>query len=204
MLPGRKQDKLATITQLCRSIVPLRAKRVKAIQAMIVGIPNVGKSTLINLLAGRVVAKVGNQPAITRSQQRIAIDDNITLHDTPGMLWPKIKNDHSGYRLAIAGAIRDTAIDYEDIGFYAADYLLRHYPHVLAERFAIDNISGSALDLLQVIGSKRGAVGNSGRLNLHKVCELLVHEYRSGKLGNISLETPAMVAAELQELALLD
>jgi ribosome biogenesis GTPase A len=197
-----QRQALSIITHLCHKLVPHKTKRVKDIQAMILGIPNVGKSTLINLLAGRSIAKVGNQPAVTRNQQRIAINGNIVLHDTPGMLWPKIKNSHSGYRLAITGAIKDTAIDYEDIGFYAADYFIQYYPWALVERFAIDKPSGSALNLLETIGEKRGAVGNRGRLNLHKVCESLIHEYRSGKLGSISLETPAMINAELQQLAL--
>ena len=197
-----QRQTLPLITHLCHKLAPHKTKRVKAIQAMILGIPNVGKSTLINLLAGRGIAKVGDEPAVTRNPQRIAIDGNIVLHDTPGMLWPKIKNSHSGYRLAITGAIKDTAIDYEDIGFYAADYFIQYYPCALVERFAIDKPSGSALNLFKTIGNKRGAISNRGRLNLHKVCELLIHEYRSGKLGSISLETPAMINAELQQLAL--
>ena len=197
-----QQQTLATITHLCHKLAPQKTKRVKAIQAMITGIPNVGKSTLINLLAGRIIAKVGNQPAVTRHQQRIAIDGDIMLHDTPGLLWPKIKHSHSGYRLAISGAIRDTAIDYEDIGFYAADYFNQYYADALVKRFAIEKPSNSAQHLLEAIGIRRGAASGRGRINFHKVCELLIHEFRSGKLGKISLETPAMVAAELRELAL--
>ena len=197
-----QQQKLTTIIHLCHKLVPHKTKRVKAIQAMIAGIPNVGKSTLINLLAGRVIAKVGNQPAVTRHQQRIAIDGDIMLHDTPGLLWPKIKHSHSGYRLAISGAIRDTAIDYEDIGFYAADYFIQYYADALAERFAIEKPNGSAQDLLEIIGIKRGALSGRGRVSFHKVCELLIHEFRSGKLGKVSLETPAMISEELRELSL--
>ena len=197
-----QQQKLVTIRQLCQKMAPRQSRRVNAVQAMIVGVPNVGKSTLINLLAGRIIAKVGNQPAVTRHQQRIAIDGDITLHDTPGLLWPKIKHRHSGYRLAISGAIRDTAIDYEDIGFYAADYFIQYYADALAQRFAIEKPNGSAQDLLETIGIRRGAVSGRGRISFHKVCELLIHEFRSGKLGKISLETPAMVVAELRELAL--
>lgn len=191
---------LPLITHLCHQLAPRKTRRVKAIQAMILGIPNVGKSTLVNRLAGRIIAKVGNQPAVTKSRQRIAIGGDVVLHDTPGILWPKITNNHSGYRLAIAGAISDTAIDYEDVGWYAADYFSKYYPLALAERFAIDKPGGSPMDLLQAIGGKRGAIGNRGRLNLHKACELLIHEYRSGKLGGISLETPAMINLELQQL----
>ena len=121
----------SAITQLpalCRSLVPVRDNRSPMIYAMIAGIPNVGKSTLINRLAQRKIARTGNEAAMTRMQQRIEISSELTLIDTPGMLWPTIDVEESGYRLAATGAIRDTALDLQDVAAFVAEFLLRDYP----------------------------------------------------------------------------
>ena len=195
-----EKSTLKHIAELCRKLAPQKADSFKPINAMIVGIPNVGKSTLINGLAGKIIAKVGDEPAVTKQQQKIYLGDDIILHDTPGILWPKIANPHSGYRLAMVGSIKNTAIDYEDIGFYAAEYFLKAYPDRLKERYKLNDLPPSALECLEAIGLNRGARQAGGRINLHKASEILIHDIRAGELGNITLEIPAMVEQELTEV----
>ena len=152
---AQHNDRIADLIALALSMVPSKVQSVKNVQTMIMGIPNVGKSTLINSLAGRQIAKTGNEPAITKMQQRIKLDKGIVLHDTPGVLWPNLENPHSGYRLAITGAIKETAIDNDDIALYAVEYLLDAYPDLLKQRFGLSEIPESGMDALEVIGTKR-------------------------------------------------
>ncbi|WP_394202038.1 ribosome biogenesis GTPase YlqF [Shewanella waksmanii] len=189
------------IPDLCRKFVPNRDKIEKDIRTMIMGIPNVGKSTIINTLAGRTIAKTGNEPAVTKAQQRINLKNGIVLSDTPGILWPKVDNDKSSYRLAITGAIKDTAMDYEDVAMFAAEYFLQAYPQAIAARYQLDALPDTDIELLEAIGRKRGAMRPGGRIDLHKASELVLHEFRSGKMGQLSLETPAMVDVEKVEVA---
>uniref|UniRef100_UPI003564A608 ribosome biogenesis GTPase YlqF n=1 Tax=Alteromonas stellipolaris TaxID=233316 RepID=UPI003564A608 len=155
----------------------------KVIKAMITGIPNVGKSTLINILADRIIAKTGNEPAVTKSQQRINLGDGIVLFDTPGVLWPKLENPNSIYRLASSGAVKNTAMEYDDVGFYAADYLIKAYPEVLKKNYKLEDIPDTEIEFLEAAAKKRGAIMTGGRVNLHKICEVLLNELQSGKLG---------------------
>ncbi|TQV74071.1 ribosome biogenesis GTPase YlqF [Aliikangiella marina] len=185
------------IIPLCHKMVPQRREKGESVRAMIMGIPNVGKSTIINILSGRTIAKVGNEPAVTQRQQRIDLAEKVTLHDTPGILWPKIENRHSSYRLAITGAIKDTALAYDDIAFYAVDYFAAYYPDRLNEHFKLDFNPSDTLQLLEEIGRKRGCLKAGGRVDLDRVCKILIHEYRSGSIGKISLETPEMITNEL-------
>ncbi len=185
---------------LCRAMLPQRDPSKNPIHAMVVGIPNVGKSTLINILAGRTIAKTGNEPAVTKAQQRINLGSGVTLFDTPGILWPKVENPAASYRLAATGAIRDTAMDYDDVGYFAAEFLLRHYPDLLLERFKLDALPATEDAFLEMAAVKRGAIRAGGKANMHKICELLIKEFRSGKLGRISLETPAMIEREQIEM----
>jgi ribosome biogenesis GTPase A len=188
--------KTKQILELIRKTCAQKDASVKTINAMIIGIPNVGKSTLINILADRVIAKTGNEPAVTKNQQRINLGNGIVLLDTPGVLWPKLENPNTGYRLAISGAVKDTAIEYDDIGFFAADYFIKAYPEYLKERYKIEDLPQTEIAFLELAATKRGALMAGGRVNLHKICELLIGEYRSGKLGRITLETPQMLAQE--------
>ncbi len=186
---------------LCREFFPDRKLSVKPIRVLIMGIPNVGKSTVINTLTGRVIAKVGDEPAITRHQQKIILDNGIELMDTPGFLWPKIHNENSGYRLAVTGAIKNTAMEFEDVAGFAADYLRRAYPELLSQRYKLDTLPDDEFELLEAIGRKRGCLQGGGRVNLHKASELLLNEYRSGQVGRISLETPQMVENEISAMS---
>lgn len=189
------------ILDLCRTMLPEKDASVKTINTMIVGIPNVGKSTLINILADRIIAKTGNEAAVTKNQQRINLGNGITLFDTPGILWPKVENPNSSYRLAVTGAIKDTAMEYDDVGFYAADYLIKAYPEYLKQRFKLEHIADTEIEFLEAAAVSRGALMAGGRVNLHKICEVLINELRSAKLGRISLETPDMVQLEEAEMA---
>jgi ribosome biogenesis GTPase A len=191
------------ILELCRKLAPHREEIGKNIRTMIMGIPNVGKSTIINTLAGRTIAVTGNQPAVTRRQQRINLQNGIVLSDTPGILWPKVENPHSGFRLAATGAVKDTAIEYDEVAFYTVEYLAEVYPERLKERYQIDEeLPDSDLEIMELIGRKRGALQSGGRVNLHKASEILLHELRSGTLGQLTLELPEMITKELVEVEL--
>lgn len=184
------------IVELCKKLMPNRAESGRQIKAMILGIPNVGKSTLINTLAGRTVAKTGNEPAVTKSQQLIKLDGGIMLYDTPGMLWPKVENAHSGYRLAATGGIRDTAFDFDDVAGYTAEYLLHAYPELLKTRYKIDELPKTDWEFFEVAGRNRGCIRAGNKVDTYRMSEILVNELRSGTLGRISLETPEMREAE--------
>ena len=173
----------------------------KQIKAMIMGIPNVGKSTLINTLAGRIVAKTGNEPAVTKAQQRIKIDEGIMLYDTPGMLWPKVENENSGYRLAATGAIRDTAIDYEEVASYTCEYLLQAYPALLSQRYKVSPLPEHDYDFMLAAGKNRGCLRGGNQVDLHKFAEILINELRDAVIGRITMETPQMREREEQMVA---
>lgn len=191
-----KPEQVHQITQLCEQMLPNRLSQDKQIRAMIMGIPNVGKSTIINILADRIIAKTGNEPAVTKQQQRIRLPSGIILSDTPGFLWPKIENVNSGYRLAVTGAIKDTAIEYEDIAYYAAEYLLKAYPERLKERYQLETLPQSDHELMEAIALRRGCLRAGGHFDIYKVSTILLNELRSGALGPLSVETPEMAAAE--------
>ncbi|ENM5858964.1 ribosome biogenesis GTPase YlqF, partial [Vibrio mimicus] len=188
------------ILELCRKLAPQREEIGKNIRTMIMGIPNVGKSTIINTLAGRAIAQTGNQPAVTRRQQRINLQNGIVLSDTPGILWPKVENPHSGFRLAATGAVKDTAMEYDEVAFYTVEYLAKHYPEKLKERYQIDELPETDVELMEEIGRKRGALRAGARVDLHKASEILLHELRQGVLGQITLERPEMITEELQQV----
>ncbi len=194
-------DKTQKLLSLCHKLVPTRSRSKFRILAMITGIPNVGKSTLINAVAGRAVAKTGNEPAITKGMQKIKISDDIMFLDTPGILWPKIHNENSGYRLAAAGSIKDTAIEIDDIAFYLSAFLIKHYPQRLKDRFEINTLPATELEFLELLGAQRGCLRAGGQVDLEKVSAILVNEYRAGKLGRITLETPEIILAEEKVVA---
>ncbi|MGZ5007283.1 MAG: ribosome biogenesis GTPase YlqF [Methylobacter sp.] len=202
-LTTEQPEKTRQLPELCRKMLPNKAGSDKPIHTLIMGIPNVGKSTLINILAGRIIAKTGNEPAITKSQQRIDIGQGIILFDTPGMLWPNVENKNSGYRLATTGAIKDTAISHDQVAYFAAEYLLQHYPELLQARFQLDQLPQGEQQLMDAIGKKRGCLRAGGHVEIDKVSKILLSELRAGTIGRISLETPAMMEKELAELAII-
>lgn len=220
---------LKQIPKLCHRLAgQVRADR--DVRVMVMGIPNVGKSTLINGLAGRKIAKTGNEPAVTKRQQKIRIEGGIALIDTPGVLWPKIEDQASAYRLAASGAIRDTAIDYLDVAIITAAELARRYPEALATRFklkslprytpdphaadveadgpkrpdllAIAGFDGQAI--IKQIASKRGGLRAGGEVDMHRGAEVLLHELRDGKLGRLTLETPDDIPPPVSEESATD
>ncbi|MFC1779522.1 ribosome biogenesis GTPase YlqF [Thermodesulfobacteriota bacterium] len=180
----------AQIPKLCRIIVPHKGVPGKTLRAMVVGIPNVGKSTLINTLAGKKMARVGDKPAITTCPHQIDLRNGIHLSDTPGLLWPDIRNQKSAYRLAASGAIGDGGMDYEGVALFAAEYLMEHYPKPLAARYKFDTLPENAVLLLEQIGRKRGCLVSGGHVDQLRAAELLLRELRSGLIGQVSLERP--------------
>lgn len=185
---GQRQ-RLQEIPELCRQLVPRRGLPGKPVRALIAGIPNVGKSTLINHLTGRKVAKTGNEPAVTKHQQKVSAGKYFQLLDTPGIMQPSPESVMGGYRLAASGAIRSTAMEYEEVALFTIDYLLQRYPGLLAKRFRLDESSDHAPDVLSALAEARGCIRDGG-LDLHRASEILLNEWRSGKLGRISLEAP--------------
>lgn len=190
-------EKIKQISSLCRKMIPISESRVREVQAMIVGIPNVGKSTIINILTGRTIAKTGNEAAVTRQQQRIKINDNVVLFDTPGLLWGNINNEHSGYRLAISGAIKDTAFEHDDAAFYLAEHLIKYYPKLLVDRYQLTEYPQTELELIEAIGRLRGCLRAGGQVELDKACKILINEFRLGTLGKITLENPQDFVQEI-------
>lgn len=198
---AQQLDKTKQIVELCGKMLPDKTQANKVIRTMIMGIPNVGKSTIINILAGRAIAKTGNEPAVTKQQQHIKLKNNIVLSDTPGVLWPNIENRNSGYRLAVTGAIKDTAFRHDDIALFALEYLHKTYPDLLQQRYQLEELPNEPIVLLQAIGKKRGCLKAGGDIQLDKAAKLFLTELRAGKIGRISLETPEMIAEEMLELA---
>jgi ribosome biogenesis GTPase A len=182
------------IATLSRRLVTLSPTTERHVRAMIVGVPNVGKSTLINTLMERKVAKVGDEPAVTKSPQVVTLKSGMRLADNPGLLWPNIDDSDASYRLAIGGAIPDTVIDYEDIAMYAARDFLARYPELLEARYKLDVLPSSPEALLREIGRKRGGLRSGGVVDMHKAADVLVHDFRAGNLGRISLEEPPVAA----------
>ncbi|WP_462164831.1 ribosome biogenesis GTPase YlqF [Pseudoalteromonas xiamenensis] len=187
-----KAAEVHQINELCKKLVPHKLGADKQIKAMIMGIPNVGKSTLINILAGRIVAKTGNEPAVTKAQQRIKLEDGIMLYDTPGMLWPKVENGNSGYRLAATGAVRDTAMNYEEVASFTAEYLLSEYPELLKARYKMEELPECDWEFIERAGKLRGCLRSGAQVDTHKFSEILINELRDAVIGRITMETPAM------------
>jgi len=188
------------IKDLCHELLPKKKEAGRPIMAMIVGIPNVGKSTLINTLAGKPVAKTGNEPAVTKGQQRINIGDGVSLMDTPGVMWPNVENPNSGARLAAIGSIKDTAMDYAEVGFFLGKYLTTAYPELLKQRYSMEDVSPNIIELMDEIGKKRGCLGKGGIVDWDRTSRILLTDFRSGKLGLITLETPEMMIKEKKQV----
>ncbi|MDB5052110.1 MAG: RbgA [Bacilli bacterium] len=176
--------------QIRKGIIP------RSVRALIVGIPNVGKSTLINRLAGKKIAATGDRPGVTKGQQWIKMGTEMELLDTPGILWPKFEDQNVGLRLAATGAIKEELLHADEIAFFVIRYLSEHYADYLTERFAIESIPTDLSDpnevvkVMETIGRKRGCVLSGGRIDLDKVSMIILRELRAGKMGRVSLEAP--------------
>ncbi len=189
----------------CRELAPTRGSMARPLRVMICGIPNVGKSTLINRLVGKSAAKAADEAGVTRNEQRIVLEDGFYLYDTPGMLWPRIIVAQSGYNLAASGAVGRNAFDDQEVALELLDYLKPHYPAELAARYGLRDWQAlPSEELLEAIGRSRGALMAGNKVNLQKAAELLIHDFRSGALGRITLETPEEFARWLAEGKQLD
>ena len=197
----KKASDVARIPGLAQKLAPHRNDAVKPLRLMIMGIPNVGKSTLMNALVKKKVAAVGDQPAVTKSQQRIDISNRLTLYDTPGMLWPKIAHPVDGLMLAASHAVGVNAYIDEEVATWLAGFLLEHYPALLKARYGLPTEGIDAVGVIEAIAKKRGCLikGRGGELDLEKAAAILLVDYRTGTLGRISVETPALRKARLAE-----
>lgn len=195
-----RPEQIRGLVALCKKLVAGKEDALGNVTALITGIPNVGKSTIINTLAGKVVAKAANEPAITQAQQRIDLRNGLVLIDSPGILWPKIENPNSGYRLAVSGAIKETATRNDDVACFAAGFFLKTYPELMKQRFKLDPLPEGDVEFLEIIGRQRGCLGGGGHVDFHKISTILLTEFRAGTLGPISLETPAVAAVEEVEV----
>ena len=185
----------AEIPAICARLGARQSTRPRTLRAMVVGVPNVGKSTLINALMGRKVTVVGDEPAVTKAQQKVVLKSGMVLSDTPGILWPKIDEEATAYRLAVGGAIPDTALDYERVAAFAAAVFLERYPGLVIARYKLDALPESPEALLEKIGRRRGCLRSGGGVDMHKAADVLLHEFRAGTLGRISLEAPPAAGA---------
>lgn len=173
-----------------------KGARPRAARCMILGIPNVGKSSLINRLAGAVKAKTADKPGVTRAKQWIKIGSNLDLLDTPGVLWPKFEDQTVGLKLAFTGAINDDIYDREQVVVLLLDIMRRDYPERLTERFKLKEMPDTGYELLETIGKKRGCLLKGGIVDTEKAQNIVLTEFRSGKLGLISLDSVPLANAE--------
>lgn len=162
----------------------------KSARIMILGIPNVGKSTFINTLAKRNTAKVGNKPGVTKQKQWIKITQDIELMDTPGMLWPRLDDKGLALDLAFVGTISSNAIDNEELAYNLLEYLVINYPDKIKERYKVELEGKETIDIMEEIARKRGAILSGGEINMQKVSDIILNEFQNGKLGRITIEIP--------------
>ena len=193
------------LVKACFELAPNRGGMVKPMRVLICGIPNVGKSTLINTLTGKRAAKTGDEAGITKLEQRISLADDFYLYDTPGVLWPRIIVAKSGYNLAASGAIGRNAFNEEEVALELLEYLKTHYAAQLKARYKLSEVAGlTDEELLEAIGRQRGALQGGKRVNLQKAAEIVIYDFRAAAIGRVTLETPPEFAQWLLEGQKLD
>ncbi|MDR2507331.1 MAG: ribosome biogenesis GTPase YlqF [Candidatus Accumulibacter sp.] len=204
-IDARNTGEAARIPSLCQRLAPHRNDATKPLRMMIMGIPNVGKSTLMNTLVHRKIAKVGDEPAVTKSQQLHCLGVQHRLIDTPGLMWPKIEHDSDGFMLAASHAIGRNAVIDEEVAVFLAGLLLARYPSRLSARYGFSAEGLDGASVVEGVARRRGLLGRGGAPDFGKASLTLLQDYRDGKLGRISLETPesrrAMLAARARETA---
>lgn len=193
----KKPADVARIPEMCQALAPHRGVPTKPLRIMIMGIPNVGKSTLMNALLKKKVAKVGDEPAVTKMQQKLYLGKNTILVDTPGMLWPKIAMASDGLMLAASHAIGSNALIEEEVAVFLAEVLLAQYPQLLSARYGFKTEGMDGIAVVEGVGARRGFRQKGGDLDFEKASHTLLQDYRSGALGRISLETPQTRAVRL-------
>jgi len=199
-ISSKKPGEAARVPALCKGLAPHRNDGIKPLRMLIMGIPNVGKSTLMNALLKRRVAAVGDEPAVTKSQMCIDLGPTMSITDTPGLMWPKIKHDSDGFMLAASHAIGRNAVIDSEVATFLATLLLRRYPAMLAERYGLVTEGMDGVGVVEAVAKKRGCIvkgRRGGELDLEKAGMILLTDYRGGKLGRVSLESPASRAAML-------
>jgi ribosome biogenesis GTPase A len=197
-LSCRHAGDAAKIPQLCQPLAPHRTSSAKPLRMLIMGIPNVGKSTLMNMLLTRRVARVGDEPAVTKIQQRHKLNDRIAITDSPGLLWGTIKDPHVGLLLATINAVGHSVVDDEVIAEFLAAILLSRYPARLTARYGFSVEGLTSTSVIDAIGKKRGCLltRSGGGIDRDKAARILLSDYRDGTLGRTSLETPDRRAKE--------
>lgn len=179
------------VVKACRELVPSRGRPGFPVRVMIVGVPNVGKSTLFNALVGKKKAAVGDKPAVTRNTQQIDVEGGLSIVDTPGVLWPRFTDELVAYRLAASGAIRDAVIDPHDVAEFALRFLRERYPNEVSARYNLNPLPDEPRDILEQICRRRGCLAKGGEPDWTKGGELVLRELRGGVIGRVSLETPS-------------
>jgi ribosome biogenesis GTPase A len=200
-MSSKKPADVARIPDLCQALAPHRGVPTKPLRIMIMGIPNVGKSTLMNALLKKRVAKVGDEPAVTKTQQRLYLGKHIVLVDTPGMLWPKIELASDGMMLAASHAVGSNALIEEEVAVFLAEILLERYPQLLTARYGFKTEGLDGIAVIENVAARRGFRIRGGDFDYEKAAHVLLHDYRNGALGRISLETPDTRAVRLAQHA---
>jgi len=195
-MSAKQHSETKQLLKLCKLLAPNRGRPGFPVRVMVFGIPNSGKSTLINTLAGKRMAKVGDKPAITTCAQKIDLHNGIILSDTPGLLWPDMSDQEVAYRLATSGAIGASALDYTNVGIFAAEYMMRRYPELLKSRYKLLELPESPTAMIEAIGRCLGCLASGGVVDQHRASEAFLRELRAGKLGRVSFEEPGEEAGE--------
>ena len=189
-ISAKSKGDIKKILPLCAKLAPHRNSSIKPLRMLIMGVPNVGKSTIINAIHYKKIAKVGNEPAVTKQQQRIIINASMILTDTPGMMWPKISNAIDGYYLAASHTIGINAYDEVDTALFLFNTIKDNYSNLLVKKYKIDQPFPQDEDFLLMLAKKRGFIIKGGEMDIYKAATTLLNDYRQGILGSISLESP--------------